>query len=323
MHQKPVTTQNKQPAGGRALTLRQLRYLLAIGETQHFRRAAERCRITQPSLSAQLQTMEQLLGVQLVERSRSGVALTPVGREVADRARGVLDEVQGIVDFTAGAQRGLLGTIRLGAKSTLGPYLLPYVVARLHREHPDLNLYIRDGAPRDLESELLEGVHDIVLAQLPMVGTEVVVERLFREPLYLTVAADHELAGESQVSTKQLQGLRILSLSPRYHLHDQIQSLCTDFGADLARDYEGTSLDALRQMVGMGMGATFLPALYVRSEIQARSEVVVKKIKGRQITRSVGLVWRKSGGRTSAYVQIADAIRHVVGTQFGDLIVDG
>ncbi len=306
-----------------ALTLRQLRYLIALGETQHFRKAAERCHITQPSLSAQLQTMEEILGVQLVERSRSGVALTPVGREVASRARTILDSVQGIVDFTAGAQHGLVGTIRLGAKSTLGPYLLPHVVAKLHRNHPELNLYVRDGAPRELEHELVDGLHDIIIAQLPMIGSELVVERLFREPLYLALASDHPLAKETSVSPKDLRELKVLSLSPQYHLHDQIIALCKDFGATLSRDYEGTSLDALRQMVGMGMGVTFLPALYVKSEIHARSEVVVKPITGKRITRSVGLVWRKSGGRNVAYIRVADAIRDVVASKFKDLIVDG
>ena len=152
------------------ITLKQLHYLVALGETKHYRRAAEKCHISQPSLSAQVQNIEETLGVQLVERSRSGVALTPVGREVADRARIVLDNVQGIIDFTAGAQSGLFGTIRLGAKPTLGPYLLPHVVAKLHRQHTNLNLYIREGAPRELEYELSRGVHDVILAQLPVIG---------------------------------------------------------------------------------------------------------------------------------------------------------
>ncbi len=310
-------------ASGTALTLRQLKYLIALGETQHFRRAAERCHITQPSLSAQLQSMEEILGVQLVERSRSGVALTPVGREVATRARTILDSVQGIIDFTAGAQHGLVGTIRLGAKSTLGPYLLPHVVAKLHKRHPELNLYVRDGAPRELEHELMDGLHDIIIAQLPMMGSELMVERLFREPLYLGVASDHPLAQVDEVAPAQLKELKILSLSPQYHLHDQIIALCNEFGANLSRDYEGTSLDALRQMVGMGMGATFLPALYARSEIHARSEVVVKPIAGKRIDRSVGLVWRKSGGRNESYLRVAEVIREVVASKFKDLIVDG
>lgn len=305
------------------LTLKQLRYLVALDETKHYRRAAEHCSISQPSLSAQIQNIEEALGVQLVERSRSGVALTPVGREVAERARRLLDEVQGIIDFAAGAQHGLVGTIRLGAKPTLGPYLLPYVVANLHRQHPDLRLYIREAAPRELEHELRRGVHDVILAQLPVVGSELVTQRLFREPLYLALAADHPLAEKEEIEPKDLKGLQVLSLSPQYHLHDQINAVCQEFGATVLRDYEGTSLDALRQMVGMGMGVTFLPALYVCSEIPLRSEVVVKQLRGKSIMRSLGLVWRKSAGRAAAYQQIADVVREVAAKKFKDLIIEG
>lgn len=305
-----------------SVTLKQLRYLLALDETKHYRRAAERCGISQPSLTAQIQNIEEALGVHIVERSRSGVSLTPVGREVAQRARRILDEMQSLADFTAGAQHGLVGTIRLGAKPTLGPYILPHVVARLHRAHPDLNLYVREAAPRELEHQLSGGMHDVILAQLPIAGGELVTERLFREPLYLTLAADHPLANEEHVTPAHLKDLDVLSLSPDFHLHDQITALCKDFGARQVRDYEGTSLDALRLMVGMGMGAAFLPAIYARSEIPARGEVVVKKLKGKTITRSVGLVWRKSAGSAQSYKEIAQVIRDVAAKKFKDLIVE-
>ncbi len=304
-------------------TLKQLRYLVALDEDRHYRRAAERCNISQPSLSAQVQNIEEILGVQLVERSRSGVAMTPTGREVVDRARRVLDEVQGIVDFAAGAQHGLVGTIRLGAKPTLGPYLLPHVVAHLHRQYPELKLYVREGAPRELEYELARGLHDVILAQLPVTGAELVTQRLFREPLYLAMASDHPYAGRDQIATTDLLGMKVLSPTAKFHLHDQIGALCQEFGATVLRDYEGTSLDALRQMVGMGMGVTFLPALYVHSEVPKRSEIVVKPLKGRTITRSIGLVWRKSAGRVGAYTQIADAIRDVAARTFKTLIIEG
>ena len=305
-----------------AVTLKQLRYLAALDETKHYRRAAEQCGISQPSLSAQIQNIEEALGLRLVERGRSGAALTPVGREVVARGRRILDEMQSLADFAAGAQRGLAGTIRLGAKPTLGPYLLPHVVARLHRQHADLSLYVREAAPRELEFELTRGVHDVILAQLPVAGGELVTERLFREPLYLAVAADHPLAGVDYVATTDLKGLKILSLSAQFHLHDQITAMCKEYGAILTRDYEGTSLDALRLMVGMGMGATFLPAIYAQSEISARSEVVVKKLKGRSITRSIGLVWRKSAGRTEAYKQIAEIVRDIAAKKFKDVVVE-
>ncbi|MEM9880691.1 MAG: LysR substrate-binding domain-containing protein, partial [Pseudomonadota bacterium] len=250
------------------LTLKQLRYLVAVDDLKHFRKAAEACHVSQPSLSVQIQNVEDVLRVQLVERGRSGVAFTPIGREVVDRARRVLDEVQGLFDFASSSQRGLAGTIRLGAKPTLGPYLMPYVVQKLHKSYPELNLYVREASPKELEQELRRGMHDVILAQLPVYGSSLVTHRLFREPLYVGVAADHPLAKCDEIDPEDLGGADVLSLNPQYHLHEQISQLCHDFNARLLRDYEGTSLDAIRQMVGMGMGITFLPALYVHSEIR-------------------------------------------------------
>jgi LysR family hydrogen peroxide-inducible transcriptional activator len=304
------------------VTIRQLRYLVALDDTRHFRHAAERYGVSQPSLSAQLQNLEEALGVHLLERSRSGVVPTPVGREVIERARRVLGEVQDLAEFTAGAQHGLVGTIRLGAKPTLGPYLLPHVVRQLHRDHPDLRLYVREGAPRELEFELGRGLHDVILAQLPVTGAELVARRLFREPLYLAVAADHPLASRDDIKTTDLAGLDVLSLNPQYHLTDQINALCREFNAKLLRDYEGTSLDAVRTMVGMGMGITFVPALYAKSEIPPRGEVVIKQLRDRPISRSIGLVWRKSAGRAVAYRQIADAMRDVAAKNFKGLAIE-
>jgi LysR family hydrogen peroxide-inducible transcriptional activator len=233
-----------------------------------------------------------------------------------------MDEVQGITDFASAAQAGLVGTIRLGVKPTLGPYLLPYIVTTLRRQNPDLSLYVREGAPRELEFELARGEHDVILAQLPVSGADLVTVRLFREPLYLALPADHSLAQKETVDSTDLAGLKVLSLSPLYHLHDQITTLCHEFDAKFQRDYEGTSLDALRTMVGMGMGVTFVPALYARSEIGPDSEVVVRRISGRRIFRSIGLAWRKSAGRANDYTEIANLIRDVARSDFEMLTVE-
>ncbi|MEM6413816.1 MAG: hydrogen peroxide-inducible genes activator [Pseudomonadota bacterium] len=305
----------KQPA----ITLKQLNCLIAVEDEAHFRRAAERCGVSQPSLSAQIQNLEEVLNIRLVERSRSGVSLTPIGREIADRARRISDEAIGIVDLAAGAQRGLVGTIRLGTSPTLGPYLLPHVVAALHKEHKELNLYVRETPARDLEHELARGLHDVVLTQMPVMSSEHVAFEVFREPLYLAFAVDHPLAERETITVDALKDLEVLSLSPNYHLHDQVKDLCDAFGATLLRDYEGTSLDALRQMAGMGMGVTFLPALYVHSEIKARSEVVIREVTGRVITRTIGLVWRKSAGKATSYRTIGGVVRDIVGRKFKDI----
>ncbi len=306
------------------VTLRQLRYLSALADTAHFRLAAERVGVTQPSMSAQIQALEEALSQTLVERGRGAVRLTPIGRDIVARARSVLEDVQGIVDLAGSARDGLIGTIRLGAKATLGPYLMPQVVGALHAAHPDLRLYIRESTPRVLEQDLAHGTQDVILAQLPVAGADFEVVRLFREPLLLTLSADHPLAQKTHIFTADLAGQHVLSLSHEYHLHDQITALTREIGATVLRDYEGTSLDALRQMVGMGMGVTFLPALYVRSEITGRAaEVVVRPLKDHKIFRSVGLVWRRKAGRSTGYQQIGQVIRDVVRTRFPDLIVEG
>jgi LysR family hydrogen peroxide-inducible transcriptional activator len=304
------------------MTLRQLRYALAVADTLHFRHAAERCGVTQPSLSAQINELETALRVRLFERGRSGVTVTPIGREVIERARRTLTEARAIADYAAGAQEGAVGLIKLGAKPTIGPYLLPHVVARLHRCHRELKLYVRESDPGELEFELMDGIHDVILAQLPLAGAELTVARLFREPLYLAMAADDPLAGEEEIDARALTGRRVLTLDRRHHLHHQVDGLCREFGATLSRDYEGTSLDALRLMVGMGMGVAFVPALYARSEIRARGEVVAKPIKRRTITRSIGLAWRRSAGSTAIYATLAEAFRATARRKFPDLIVE-
>ena len=301
------------------VTLRQLRYLAALSRALNFRRAAEGCGISQPSLSQQLQNLEAALGARLVERGGGTVAMTPVGREVARRATAILDEVQALCDL-AGPDR-LVGTLRLGVKPTLGPYLLPHVVRRLHATAPDLGLVVREGAQADLERELMDGVHDLVLAQLPVGSSELTVTRLFREPLYLAVAADHPLAGKASFEPSDLAGLPVLSLGPGYHLHDQVIALCQAAGALPRRDYEGTSLDALRQMTAMDMGATFLPALYVASEVRGTDDVALLPPR-RPITRSIGLAWRRSAGTPPAFGTLASLIRVTVGELFAEVTVE-
>jgi len=306
------------------ITHKQLRYFAVLAETCHFGEAARRLGISQPSLSAQLALLEETLRLQLVERSRRGVHLTPPGREVLAKAQRALGEVDGIVAFCEAARAEPVGTISLGAKPTLAPYLLPHVVVHLHSAHPSLRLYVRETLPRDLEDELHRGVHDAILAQLPLNNPDALeVRRLFREPIYVAMAVDHPLAQKEKLDPTDLRGQPVLTLRSGYHLHDQVRRLCEDHNAQLLQQYEGTSLDALRLMVGMGMGLTFMPALYVRSEIAQRKDVVVRMLDGPPIFRSVGMAWRAEAGRGGAYESIANTIRDVARADFDDLVIEG
>lgn len=302
-------------------SFRQLQYLVTLSEELHFRRAAERVNVTQPTLSMQIQQLEKRLGVALVERGSAGVTLTPLGREIADRARRVLGEVQDIVDLATSSQHGLHGTVRLGVPSTLGPYLLPHIVPELHSSYPDLKLYVKEEKPSELQAQLQSGMYDLIISPLPIKHSELDVERVFREPLLIVTAHDHALARMQKIERGDLKGVNILAIEKGYHLHEQVRDICEEFGANLMRDYEGTSLDTLRLMVGMGVGVAFLPALYVRSEIGSRGEVAVLKIKAPSLHRQIGVAWRKRSVHAEQFAEVSELIRDIASRKLPEVTV--
>ncbi|WP_419910848.1 hydrogen peroxide-inducible genes activator [Hoeflea sp.] len=302
-------------------TLRQLHYLVALSEELHFRRAAERVNVTQPTLSAQIQELEKKLRAPLVERGAARVALTPLGREIAERARRVLSDVRDIEDLAASSQHGFDGTIRLGVPPTLGPYLLPHIVPDLHGKYPGLRLYVREGKPVELQGQLQAGGFDLVISPMPIAHGDLEVERLFREPLKVVAAPDHPLASRQQILSSDLAGQSVLAIERGHHLHEQVSRLCEDFDATLLRDYEGTSLDTLRLMAGMGVGLAFLPALYVRSEIDGRSEIAILNLNMPNLFRQMGLAWRKRSVHASLFKEIADLIRTTAERKLPDVTV--
>jgi len=293
-------------------TLQQLKYLVAIADTLHFRRAAERAHVTQPTLSAQLATLEANLGVQLVERSRTRVILTPEGAQIAARARTVLRDVGEIVEMARRGSQRLDGTIRVGVVQSLGSYLLPLVIPDLHASHPDLRLYVREGLATDLLARIDDGSLDLLFFPLPVAGADLETARLFREPLQVVTATDHALAAQDRISREQLRGETILTLEPGHRLHEQVRQICADSGAELSLDYEATSLDTIRQMVAMGLGISLLPALYIRSEVRPNTMVTARPLAGPQPFRAVGMVWRKRAARAEEYVELAQILRRIL-----------
>ncbi|HEX8415434.1 MAG TPA: hydrogen peroxide-inducible genes activator [Sphingomicrobium sp.] len=292
------------------ITTRQLGYFVALAETGSFTRAAERMGVAQPSLSQQIRGLETIIGGALFERG-GPVIMTPLGRDLLDRARQILLQLADLEEMHAIAADALSGTIRLGVSPTLGAYLLPSLVARLHREHPTLRVHVREGLPTALAASLTTGEHDLILAQLPVAGRSFHSERLFRETLHLAMAADHPFGAKASISPKDLHGQNLLTLVAEYRLAQQVAALAAEVGAVVMSDYEGTSLDAIRQMAGMGMGFALLPELYVRQEVREGDDVVVRPIDGGRYYREIGLLWRIGAGRASAYRHIADLLRAV------------
>ena len=293
-------------------SLQQLRYVALIAETLHFRRAAERANVTQPTLSAQLSKLEEELGVQLVERSRTRVVMTPEGEEIAARARRVLSDVAEIAEIARRGQAMLAGTIRVGVVQSLGSYFLPLVIPDLHLRYPELRLYVREGLADDLVRRLEDGSLDLLFFPLPVAGSEFAVARLFREPLLAVAAVDHPIAQLDRVPPDRLAGERILTLETGHRLHDQVRRISEQTGAEISLDYGATSLDTIRQMVAMNLGISLLPALYVRSEVRPNTLVTSRPLQGPQPFRAIGMVWRERAARGADYRELAQAIRQIL-----------
>ncbi len=303
------------------VTLRQIQYFAAVAEHGSFRRAAERLDVTQPTLTAQIASLEKALDTQLFERSRTGTLPSSAGRELLPNARRVLEEVRGFADQAAALSTGIEGTYRLGVTPTLGPYLLPNILPAIHAEYTGLKLYVREGAPVDLEEDLTHAEHDLILTTEPVLSRELVVAPLFREPLKLVMAVDHRLANKPRVNRSDLVGEQVLNINEHHLFHRQIADLCERLGATLLRDYEGTSLDTLRQMVVMGMGIAFLPGLYVRSEIRDRDELRVTEVQGIRVYRNHALVWRPGSPARNLFRQLAQQIRKIVARELSEHVM--
>jgi LysR family hydrogen peroxide-inducible transcriptional activator len=303
------------------LSLRQLRYFAAVAEYGSFRQAAFKLNITQPTLSNQISVLEELLSLQLFERSRSGTSTTVEGRELLISARRVIEEAQGFSTQAGSLSGGGIGTYRLGVTPTLGPYLLPHILSPINSRYKDLKLYVREEAPSDLESGLINSQFDFILSTLPIMSKELVVMPLFREPLKLAITKDHRLANKVRINRTDLFGEQVLTISEHHLFHRQISELCEKVGASVRRDYEGTSLDTLRQMVVMGMGMAFLPALYVRSEIRQESELRIANVEGVNVVRNHALVWRKTSPARNFYRQLALEIREIVSETLSDVVI--
>ena len=301
-------------------TLRQFQYLVAIADHRHFGRAAQAAGASQPTLSHQLRALEARLGVTLVERRTHAAELSPVGREIAERARQVLVKVKDIRDLAERASDSLAGTLRFGVSPTLGPYLMPPVIAALHRERPDLRFYMREGIPDLQAMELVKGAIDMLLGPLPIEGENLTIEPLFREPLILISSPDHPLAGRKKINKADLYDAPVLSLDRRHHLHRDVAEQCRLHGMNLLQDYEGTSLDSVRQMAASGLGLGILPALYIRSELTRGNDVAVLDVEGWNASRSIAIAWRSGAGFADEYHGLAQRIADEAKTLLNQVI---
>ena len=301
------------------ITLRQIAIFARLAETRNMGEAAVALGLTQPALSQQLRTLETRLGLKLFERVPKGMQLTPAGRDLLAPARSVLSAQRGFEDAADRAAERFVGSIRFGVTPTIGPYLMPIVIKTLHRRYPDLRLFIREGIPDIQHGELAAGELDMVLSPLPIAGRGLHVEPLFREPLRIVVPPDDRLGDRVELCAADFSGRTFLTLDHRHHYHRQLVEICTALGSSVLADYEGTSLDALQQMVGSGVGLAILPELYIRSDAGGLDVVRIAEPDGWQEYRSIGAAWRQSAAFADLYAEIAAIIAEEARGRLGDM----
>ena len=289
-------------------TLRQLQYAAAVGDVRSFRRAAERCHVSQPSLSAQVIQLEEQLGVQLFERGSRKVIVTTAGEVVLTRIRRLLLEADDLADSVRQLGDPLAGTLRLGVIPTVSPYLLPEVVPELRMRYPELSAVWVEDKTGTLMDALAEGRIDGALLALEAPLGEVEHEVVCEDPFVLAVPPGHPLAQSMRPATAQeLRGADFLLLDDGHCFRDQALAYCASArGREL--DFRATSLSTLTQMVAGGAGVTLLPRISLPVE-NRRSELAIRRLESPEPHRTLALVWRPRSPLGPSLRMLAQTIR--------------
>lgn len=290
------------------LSLRAFGYLVALAETRHFGKAAERCFVSQPTLSAQLKKMEDQLGVQLVERGQQ-VRLTDIGERVVERARRVLDEAREIEELARNFQDPLAGELRIGLIPTVGPYLLPHIAGPLHKRFPRLKLLLLEHQTHRLVELLKSGDIDVGILALPVPPERLVTRMLYAESFQVALPADHRLARRRRrLSLDDLDGETLLLLEDGHCLRDQALAVCRLARVREAPDFRATSLETLRQMVAAGVGITLLPSLAVEQQAARAPSMAVRRFQDPEPSRTIAAAWRPGCAREETIIHLCSAI---------------
>ncbi len=296
------------------ISLKQLKYFDAVVRSGHFGRAADQCAVTQPALSMQIQELEKELGVQLLERGRSGIILTEAGREIAGRAARVLTDIRDIVDVARLQSAVLAGPLHLGVIPSLAPYILPALLPLIRDEYPDLDLSLRETQTHHLVDGLLEGGIDLLLLALPVEHADVETMKLFNDRFLLAMQKSRKVANRIRATPEMLQQDRLLLLEEGHCLRDQALAFCNLRRVEHIDTFGASNLSTIVQMVANGLGMTLLPELAIDLECR-RGDIKVMRFTDPEPRRVVGLAWRKSSPRKRHFAELGKLIIQATSAQ--------
>lgn len=292
------------------MTLTDLRYLVALAHERHFGRAAEKCHVSQPTLSVAVKKVEEELGIQLFERSASEVKITETGRRIVAQAERVLMEASQIQEIAAAGKDPLAGPLRVGVIYTIGPYLLPRLIPRVHRLAPRMPLIIQENFTARLAESLKRGELDVIIISLPFEEAGVVAQPVYEEPFRVLMPADHPWTAERAIDPQHLADDQLLLLGAGNCFRDQVLEVCPSCRniGGLQRTLEGSSLETIRHMVATGLGVTVLPSSAADEMSAQNALVAVRPFSAPEPSRRVALAWRVTYPRSGAIDVLRAAI---------------
>ncbi len=298
------------------MTLTELKYIVALAREKHFGRAAEQCKVSQPTLSVAIKKLEDRLKVAIFERNKQGVTVTPVGEQIVAQANKVLEESLKIEDIAQSGVNQLSSPLHLGIIFTIGPYLLPHIIPELRNRAPEMPLALDENFTHVLRRKLRDGQLDVAILALPFSETDILTKPLYDEPFDILLPAGHPLTKLDAIDTADLAQEPLLLLGEGHCFRDQILSACPEIAeanhsaeGKVQTVADGTSLETLRHMVASNLGITVLPRSATGSNLYKDSLVQVRPFKGKSPTRTVALAWRTSFPRPNAIDVIEGAIR--------------
>ncbi len=291
------------------ITLRQLRYFHALAATGHFGRAAETSGVSQPALSMQLRALETALGGALVERGPEGASLTGLGRDVERRTTHILAAVRDLEELARTHNEQPAGPLRLGIIPSMAPFLLPRLLARAAKEHPALQLIVRETITEHLVEELADGGLDAIVASLPLETGDFEEATAFDDTFLLAAPAGSPHARRSPALADAIAAEELLLLEDGHCLRDQALAVCHRIDPRRLRSFGATSIATVLQLVAAGQGITLVPQMAVDAGISTDPRLAVVRFAPPEPHRTVGLAWRKASPRRAHFLALVDLLR--------------
>ena len=288
-------------------TIKQLRYFVALTETEHFGRAAEACFVSQSAFSNAIQELESLLEVQLVDRTNRSVTITSMGQQLATQARLCLRDVESLVEMARGQREPLTGELHLGVIPTIAPFLLPAALPKLRRKYPKLELYLHEDQSQRIYDRLMDGELDVLLLALPYDMRGVEIMPLFEDRFALAYRHGTKRVDPDNYRFSRLDADSILLLEDGHCLRDHALAACKIRNTQKVRRIGASSILTLVEMVDADLGITFLPELARNSLILKNTRVRMKPLEENSY-RTIGLAWRKGTDREEEFRMLGEFV---------------